>query len=320
MSGCTSPTGTPAPQQVGQRVFNVDLDGTPVLDNYDIVADVGDQTGTMKDWVVTSPGQITIQFSHVVENPLINGIEIVKTGQRPPPPPSDQLSRRYFDGTTATADTIVPSGGIAWGSVRGAVQVDNQVFYGTSSGMLYRTTFDGTSWGTATAIDPYHDPAWCNVYTGSGNTYCGASPTFYSELPNVTALGYQAGKLYYALYGQTGLYYRLFSVESGIVSAESFQVPNATLPAGASALLFSGGKLYIGDRSTGNLLSVGFTDAGFSGTPTAISGPGIDGKDWRARAVFLGAGPGAHHEQAPHGQPQGHLHRADLLPGPHRNH
>ena len=38
-------TGTSQP---GQRVFNVTLDGQPVLVNYDIVADVGDQTGEMK--------------------------------------------------------------------------------------------------------------------------------------------------------------------------------------------------------------------------------------------------------------------------------
>ena len=96
-------------------------------------------------------------------------------------------------------------------------------------------------------------------------------------------------------------------------------MPNATLPAGASALLFSGGELTSAHHSTGNLLSVGFTDAGFSGTPTAISGTGIDGKDWRARAVFLGAGP-IPTTNKPHGQPQGHLHRAGMLPRPRRNH
>ena len=45
-----------------------------MLDHYDIVADVGDQTGTMKAFDITSPanGQITIQFDHEVENPLVN--------------------------------------------------------------------------------------------------------------------------------------------------------------------------------------------------------------------------------------------------------
>ena len=60
------------------------LDGTTVLTNYDIVADVGDQTGTMKEFDITSDGTVNIDFSHEVENPLINGIEIVRTDVSPP--------------------------------------------------------------------------------------------------------------------------------------------------------------------------------------------------------------------------------------------
>ena len=66
---------------------------TPCSPNYDIVADVGDQTGTMKEFTgITSDGNITIDFTHEVENPLINGIEIIQTSPAPPPP-----------GATATA-------------------------------------------------------------------------------------------------------------------------------------------------------------------------------------------------------------------------
>lgn len=62
---------------VGTRVFNVLIEGVPVLTNYDIVADVGNQVGTMKSFVVTSDANLDIDFEHVVENPLINAIEIV---------------------------------------------------------------------------------------------------------------------------------------------------------------------------------------------------------------------------------------------------
>ena len=41
--GSTSPTGRSAPSQVGQRIFDVDVDGTRVLDDFDIVADGGRQ-------------------------------------------------------------------------------------------------------------------------------------------------------------------------------------------------------------------------------------------------------------------------------------
>jgi hypothetical protein len=63
--------------QPGQRKFNVAIDGTTVLSNYDIVADVGNQVGTMKTFDITSDGNVDIDFSHVLENPLINGIEII---------------------------------------------------------------------------------------------------------------------------------------------------------------------------------------------------------------------------------------------------
>jgi hypothetical protein len=63
--------------QPGQRKFDVVIDGTTVLNDYDIVADVGNRVGTMKSFNVTSDGIVDIDFSHVLENPLINGIEII---------------------------------------------------------------------------------------------------------------------------------------------------------------------------------------------------------------------------------------------------
>ena len=62
------------------------LDGTVVLNHYDIVADAGDQTGTMHAYDLNAPasGKVTIGLSNIVENPLINGIEIVRTDIAPP--------------------------------------------------------------------------------------------------------------------------------------------------------------------------------------------------------------------------------------------
>ena len=63
--------------QPGQRVFNVEIEGAPVLTNYDIAADVGHQTGVMKSFFINvSDGTLNIDFYRVVENPIINGIEI----------------------------------------------------------------------------------------------------------------------------------------------------------------------------------------------------------------------------------------------------
>ena len=50
-----------------------------MLTNYDIVADVGHHDRHDEGHVITaaSDGNVHIDFGHVVENPLINGIEIV---------------------------------------------------------------------------------------------------------------------------------------------------------------------------------------------------------------------------------------------------
>ena len=47
-------TGTSQP---GQRVFNVSINGSTVLDHYDIVADAGDQTGHDESVSGHRPGQ-----------------------------------------------------------------------------------------------------------------------------------------------------------------------------------------------------------------------------------------------------------------------
>ncbi len=76
--GCTSARG--------QRQFDVSVDGTLVLDNFDIVAAVGDKRGTMRAFTVTSDGNVDIDLTHVVENPLVNGIEIIDNSVPTPPP------------------------------------------------------------------------------------------------------------------------------------------------------------------------------------------------------------------------------------------
>jgi hypothetical protein len=68
-------------QGTGLRVFDVVIEGTTVLDDYDIYADVGGYTGTMKSFTTTvADGSLDIDFLHVVENPAIKGIEIRQLG------------------------------------------------------------------------------------------------------------------------------------------------------------------------------------------------------------------------------------------------
>jgi hypothetical protein len=74
--------------QTGQRVFNVDINGTPVLQNFDIVQTYsnaggdGSWIGVEEDFNETADanGDITIQFlPGSVGQPLINAIAVVPT-------------------------------------------------------------------------------------------------------------------------------------------------------------------------------------------------------------------------------------------------
>ncbi|WP_224999710.1 malectin domain-containing carbohydrate-binding protein, partial [Cesiribacter sp. SM1] len=62
----------------GQRVFNVTAEGTPVLTNYDILADVGFGTASVK-WgqVSVSDGTLNIALSGSVDNAKVSAIEVI---------------------------------------------------------------------------------------------------------------------------------------------------------------------------------------------------------------------------------------------------
>ncbi|HST64591.1 MAG TPA: PKD domain-containing protein [Mycobacteriales bacterium] len=279
--------GTSAP---GQRVFTVAVNGTAVLPSYDIAADVGDQTGTMKEFANLTgagDGAIHVDLTNHVENALINGIEIVRTDvPEPPAGAAGALVERNFDGSTAGAVTQVSSP-LDFSTVRGATLVGNQLYYGKTDGLLYRRAFTGTTFGAESLVDPYNDPAWINVDTGSGQTFKGARPSFYNEIVNVTAMFTDgSGQLYYKLLGDSRLYKRAFSADSGIIHDDRIAT-GTTLP-DITGAFFSGGNLYYATRADGNLTKVGFSAGTLTGAPTVVSGPSADGVDWRSRALFLG--------------------------------
>ncbi len=201
--------------------------------------------------------------------------------------PTTAVSRSY-DGSTAGVSTTLNSGGLDWSTVRGAVMVDGKVFYGlaTDSNVYYRT-FDGATFGPATLLDPYEDPAWSTVDTGSGQTYLGRKSGYYAEIPNVTSMFVTGGRLYYTMAGQTALFYRYFTPESGIIGSDRFTVPGTTNWSDTGGAFLDGTNLYLASRTTGILSRTTFTAGVPGGTPTPVSGPAIDGQDWRGKAVFL---------------------------------
>ncbi len=64
-------------QAAGIRVFDVQIEGATVLDNYDVFADVGGFRGVVKSFTVTSDANLDIDFLHVIQNPNIKAIEII---------------------------------------------------------------------------------------------------------------------------------------------------------------------------------------------------------------------------------------------------
>ncbi len=63
--------------QVGDRVFDVAIEGQIVLDDFDMIADSGFETAIIKEFVVpVTDGTLNIEFLHGVENPKISGIEV----------------------------------------------------------------------------------------------------------------------------------------------------------------------------------------------------------------------------------------------------
>ncbi|MEU8005190.1 malectin domain-containing carbohydrate-binding protein [Catellatospora sp. NPDC049111] len=273
----------------GSRVFNVTLDGATVLANLDLSGSVGHDVGTMRSFTVVSDGTVDIGFGHVVENPLINGIEIVKTGP-PPAGNGDEVQVRSYDGATTVgaASAVANPDSTAWSTARGGFWVGGTLFYGMS-GSLWRRTFNGSTFGTATLVDPYHDAYWDTVETDSGDsTYAGVASNFYAEIPNVTAMFYTAGRLYYTLSGQSGLYWRWFTPDSGVVGADKFTVAGVSGMADAGGLFLSGTTLYEVNRSIGTIASTAWNGGAPTGSFTVLSGPSLDGADWRAKVVFVG--------------------------------
>lgn len=265
--------------QVGKRVFDVSIDGQLKLDDYDIVADVGDQRGVMKAFNITSDGQVDIDLGQVVENPLINGIEILRTDISPPPPGSgaaDSVTSRSFDGSTAGTAAHPANGGIAWSRARGAVMISGKVYYGWSDGQLYSRTYNGTTWGAAVAQNT------ADQIVSNG--------PWHADVPNITSMFFENGKLYYTLFGQSSLFYRYFLPESAVVGAQRFTAANNLSDVDWRTLdgaFLANGKLWYGTGSDGNLHRLDWNNGPVGGSAATVSGPGIDGVDWRGRAMFL---------------------------------
>lgn len=209
----------------------------------------------------------------------------------PPGTSADDALRRSYDGGSGVGPTtLLAASGIPWSQARGAFMVNGRLYYGLSDGNLYTRTFNGTTFGPATLIDPYNDPTWSNVQNGSGGTYQGAKSGFYGEIPNVTGMFYAAGRIYYTVSGDPTLHARPFSLDSGIVGDPVTSADTTINWGNAGGMVVAGNQIYWATTNDGNLHRASFTNGQVNAaSATVVSGPGLDGNDWRTRALFLQA-------------------------------
>jgi len=126
----------------GGRVFNVAINGTPVLTNFDIVAAGGALTAVDQSFPVTvTNGQIAIQFSQgAADQPLVSGISISGGSTAPPPPPSNStVYARIDSGGPGYTD---PSGNTwsgDWGYSGGDTSGTSANIASTNAPTLYQT-------------------------------------------------------------------------------------------------------------------------------------------------------------------------------------
>jgi PKD repeat protein len=86
--------------------------------------------------------------------------------------------------------------------------------------------------------------------------------------------------------GQTGLRYRYFEADSGVIGDE-FTAGSSVNFSNIAGMFLAGNTLYYADKANGNLHAVAWNNgAPDASTDTVVSGPGLDGNDWRARGLF----------------------------------
>ncbi len=216
------------------------------------------------------------------------------------------FSANTFNASTGAGSPITPNtftgGGISWDSVRGAFMLNGRIWYGSSDGHFYYRNYNGANtFGPAMLVDPYNDPYWSNVQTGSGQTYRGTPTAFGAEIPNVTGMFYANRSIYYTLPGDGRLYRRDFApdtavssvagqVTGGIISPVEVVVSDPTGGAGvpdlsnAGGMFVANGILWYADRTTGQLFGASWN--GKAPTSAGVLDAAASG-NWTARGVFL---------------------------------
>lgn len=255
---------------VGDRVFDVAIDGAAALTGFDMVAQEGDRVGFMRSFDITADADgVDLDFAHQVENPLVNGIEIIDRSASGggAGAGADDVVRTPLDADETVGTTTTTAGSDRFGRTRGAFIVN---------GVLYTPWQDGTLKARPiSANGTFGSPRTVNLY-GS---------TFATDIPNVTGIVYDisTSRVYYTLAGRSELFWRWFLPQSEVVGSVRYQVDGGALDAANTRGMFlSGGDLYFARSGSGDLYRVPF-DGGVGGSATLVD----SSRDWAAPGVTL---------------------------------
>jgi Malectin domain/Carboxypeptidase regulatory-like domain/Glycosyl hydrolase family 52/Domain of unknown function (DUF4965) len=160
---------------VGTRVFSVQAEGATVLSNLDVFAEVGENVADDKTFTVpVTDGALTLNFVTGVQNPMVEGIQVVPAGSTPPPPVngtvSGVVSSTSGPAISGATVSVCPSPGVACGVTTTtasngsySVSVPAGSYYVWAQASGFTDTYSG---GGHSASDPADAP----VTVASGGT------------------------------------------------------------------------------------------------------------------------------------------------------
>ena len=195
------------------------------------------------------------------------------------------VSRRRYEQSVGGSQSV-PTGGLDWGTIRGAFMINGQLYLAHSNGTFTRRTFDGAGYGAPVAVDTHDEIVPLTDWR--------------SDIQNATGMFFDGGRIYFTRSGSSQLFYRYFSPESDVVGAQRLVASNNVSGIDFSqvrGMFVTGTHLYWA-TSDGNLRRISWQQRPQSGVPVAgtasvVSGPGTDNVSWAgARAHWLFQGPG----------------------------
>jgi hypothetical protein len=191
----------------GGRVFNVDVNGSRALTNFDIAGATGGlNRPIVKEFDVTTTGApITVNFSRVIDNALVSAIELIPSGPAPAPAPPVAPS-----GLQATAGNAQVS--LTWSTSVGATAYT--VKRSITSGSDYATLasgLTGTGYTDTTAVNgtTYYYVVTASNAAGESDSSAQASATPVAPSSGTTILRINAGGT-------------AFSTTSGLFAADQY--------------------------------------------------------------------------------------------------